>query len=120
MVQKRVGVLRGGAEDYSTSLKEGGDVISFLTDNLSTEYKPLDILVDIEGAWHFSGMPILPADLPGRVDVVWNSASPGYARVLKNFAVPHVSAPHFGESLRESREMLREHMRREDIHLPRH
>jgi hypothetical protein len=118
---KRLGILRGGRSEYfEPSIKEGGKILSFVQKNLSDKYKPVDILIDGEGVWHISGVPVLPGELMHRVDLVWNTSHPEHADTLKNFSVPHFSAPRSGHAIRESREMLREHMKRLDINLPRH
>jgi len=44
--KKRIGILRGGMGDfYETSLKEGGDIILYLLDNLSEKLKVIDTQV---------------------------------------------------------------------------
>jgi hypothetical protein len=95
-LMKRVGILRGGkGKNYSKSLKQGGDLILCITENLKDKYKPIDILVDTEGVWHMSGLPVEPAQLVHRVDIVWNTGDQELATILRSFAVPVVSAPVF-------------------------
>ncbi len=70
----RVGVLRGGpSSEYEVSLKTGGNVLKTLREHFSDIYHAHDILIDKKGNWHIDGMPILPADLVRRVDVVFNA-----------------------------------------------
>jgi len=60
--KKRVGILRGGLkEHYSSSLRKGGEIISYISENLADKYKPYDILVDKDGKWHLNGVPIDPS-----------------------------------------------------------
>ena len=71
---KRVGVLRGGeGKHYTSSLQKGGEIISHIFESLSDKYKVFDILIDKDNKWHLNGVPIVPADLLHRVDVVWNA-----------------------------------------------
>ena len=116
---KKVGILRGGAgEHYASSLKKGGEIISHIFENLSGKWTPLDILIDKEGIWHINGMPISPADLMHRVDVVWNIAYPGASVILDNFSIPNVSHGSFSSALENSKEMLREHMGKINVQMP--
>ncbi len=114
----RVGILRGG-NDYENSLSRGGILISHILENLSHKYKPLDILVDKDGAWHAAGRPVLPADLMHKVDVVWNMADPAFSPVLKSLSVPHVAGNIFPEG-EGRRAMLAEYVKGSMIKLPRH
>jgi len=117
--KKRVGILRGGAgEHYASSLRKGGEIISHIFENLSGKWTPVDILIDKEGIWHINGMPISPADLMHRVDVVWNIAHPGASVILDNFSIPNVSHGSFSSALENSKEMLREHMGKINVQMP--
>jgi len=119
-MQKRVGILRGGAgEHYHASLRKGGEVISYLSENLGEKYKPLDIFVDKEGVWHLAGWPIKLSDLMHRVDIVWNVAHANFSHSLDSLAIPHVSSAPFFSALKESKELLREHMKKVGVALPR-
>ncbi|MDP2788753.1 MAG: hypothetical protein Q8O46_01710 [bacterium] len=118
---KRVGILRGGAgENYETSLREGGDLISYISENLSPKWKPVDILIDRNGIWHMGGMPVQPADLARKVDVVWNMSHPHFSNILESFSMRTLGIPPFSSFLGGSREMLREHMKKIGVNLPRH
>ncbi len=120
---KRIGVLRGGADNenqnYETSLREGGDFISYVVENLSDNYKPVDILVDKDGVWHLGGRPILPADLMHRVDIIWNTSHPSHSHILEDFSIPHVRASESSSPWSKSREMLREHIANIGVKMPR-
>src|SRR3989344_4978498 len=119
-MQKRVGILRGGAgEHYHASLRKGGEVISYLSENLGEKYKPLDIFVYKEGVWHLAGWPIQLSDLMHRVDIVWNVAHANFSHSLDSLAIPHVSSAPFFSALKESKELLREHMKKVGVALPR-
>ena len=118
---KKVGILRGGeGEHYESSLREGGEVLAHILENLSDKYKPVDILVDKNGVWHLQGVPITPASLMHQVDVVWDTSHPSHSAILENFSIPHVGAGHFSRVLEESRAMLEEHMKGIGVNMPRH
>lgn len=117
----RVGILRGGiGEDYTESLRDGGDYISHILENLSDTYTPVDILVDRDGLWHAKGMPILPVDLVHKVDLVWNLSHPSFSNILESFSVPHIGVPPFSSFVKNSRAMLEEHMKAIGVKMPRH
>lgn len=98
MAQKRVGILRGGkGKSYHASLRRGGDLIACIAENLQGKYKPVDILVDTEGVWHAGGIPVEPAQLIHRVDIVWNTTDPSYGIILSQFSIPVISAPQYLE-----------------------
>jgi D-alanine-D-alanine ligase-like ATP-grasp enzyme len=115
---KRVGVLRGGKKDYERSLKRGGDVILFIYDHLP-KYVPLDILVDTDGVWHLAGLPIEPAGLMHKVDLVWNVAEPELSKVLENFAIPHITVSPFANVFTNSRDALNNYLKTAGMKMPR-
>ena len=118
---KKVGVIRGGDwEGYENSLREGQDIISYIQNNFPLKYEAIDIFIDKEGIWYIKGLPIVPHDIVHKVDVIWNTAHASIAQILNNFSVPHISIGAFSGALKKSREMLREHMRNTDIHMPQH
>lgn len=116
----RVGILRGGAgEHYASSLKRGGEIITHIFENLSDKYKPVDILIDKKGVWHFSGVPIRPADLIHKIDVIWDASHSNFSTILDNISIPNIGISHFSHTLENNKEMLREHMRNIEIDMPR-
>jgi D-alanine-D-alanine ligase-like ATP-grasp enzyme len=117
---KRVGILRGGAGKYYTSsLQKGGEIISCIFENLSDKYKVLDILIDKDYVWHLNGLPILPADLVDRVDVVWNTSHPSFANILDSLSIPNISVGSFPFALENNQDFLREHLKNIGIQMPR-
>ncbi len=120
MEKKRVGVLRGGTGDkYAASLRKGGDILLHISESLGDRYKTFDILVDKEGIWHLNGLKIMPVELINKVDVVWNVAGPGVTPVLDNFSIPNVSVGSLPSAFQNSRDMLREHMKKIGVNMPR-
>ncbi len=119
--KKRVGVLRGGlGEYYENSLREGGQVISQITENLSADWQPVDILIDRDGLWHCGGLPIKPVELINKVDVVWNASHPSFSSVLENLFIPNVGASSFSQALADSRTMLASHLQNIGVKMPRY
>jgi D-alanine-D-alanine ligase-like ATP-grasp enzyme len=115
----RVGVLRGGlGEHYDSSLRRGGEIISYISENLADKYKPYDILVDREGKWHLNGVPIDPSKLLYKVDVVWNTSHHSFSSVLESFSVPCIGVPPFSKFFGNSKEILKNHIKKIGIHMP--
>ncbi len=118
--KKRVGILRGGTgAHYTTSLKHGGDIISHIFENLGDKYKVVDILIDKDYIWHLGGLAISPSDLPQKVDIVWNVSHPSFSNILSSLSIPNVGVSAFSHTLENSKEMLREHMNKIGVSMPR-
>jgi len=122
---KIVGILRGGTgtgtgNEYEKSLREGGEVLSLIHENLSDKWKPVDILVDRKGVWHFKGMPILASELANKVDIIWNASHRSYSAIFQNLSIPHVGHSIFSKTLSENKKMLQEHMEKIGVKMPRH
>ncbi|MDR3519558.1 MAG: hypothetical protein P4L63_01555 [Candidatus Pacebacteria bacterium] len=116
---KRVGVLRGGGgKHYFSSLQKGGEIISQIFENLGDKYKALDILVDKDGSWYLSGLPILPADLIHKVDIVWNTAHTKFSNILESLGIPHIEAGAFSAALQNNQGSLNEHVKEAGISMP--
>jgi D-alanine-D-alanine ligase len=95
MSKKKVGVLRGGpSSEYEVSLKTGKTVI----DNLTDKYEVLDIFISKEGIWHYQGIPIQPANIFKKVDVIFNALHGAYGedgtvqKILEQFSVPYTGS----------------------------
>lgn len=118
--KKRIGILRGGmGENYHSSIRKGGEILSHIRENLSDSWKTFDILIDKEGIWHINGVPIQPADLMHRVDVVWNTAHSSISTTLQNLSIPYVGQESFHGALANSKDILREHMQKIGLDMPR-
>lgn len=112
--------MRGGIGDnYTSSLRHGGDIISHIQDNLGDKYKTFDILIDKDNIWHFNGVPISPGDLASKIDIAWNTTNPNFSNTLNNFSIPSVGASSFSYALQNSKEILREHMKKLGVDMPR-
>ncbi len=116
-----MGILRGGAgKHYVSSLKKGGEIISHISKNLADKYKVFDILIDPKGFWHINGIPIMPADLIRKVDLIWNASHPGFSNILKNLSIPNVGVSFFSWMLVNNQDMLRTHLTQIGVSMPRH
>ena len=121
MSVKRVGILRGGdIDNYENSLQKGGELILYIHENLADKWKPVDILVDLDGTWHVGGIPAKPAELINKVDVVWNTSHPNFSLILKNLLVPTVGIDSFPVFLTENPKRLEDHMKGIGVKMPRH
>lgn len=117
----KVGIVRGGTGDYHTvSVRKGGEIISHISERMSDKYKAVDIFIDKNGNWHANGLPIVPADLVRKVDLIWDTSKhPGLTLVLNNFSIPNVGNNSFFRTLENNREMLQAHMKNIGIKMPR-
>ncbi|MDO8686719.1 MAG: hypothetical protein Q7K11_00725 [Candidatus Berkelbacteria bacterium] len=119
--KKRVGILRGGAgEHYNASLKKGGDIILYIQENLSEKYKPIDILIDKDYIWHYSGIPVSPSELAHKIDLAWNVSHPSLSNILESLSIPNIGTSAFLGNLANSRDVLKEHLKSIGINMPRH
>lgn len=118
---KRIGILRGGiGNNHAISVRKGGDIISHIFENLSDKYKVVDIFIDKNGNWHANGLPIMPADLVRKVDVVWNTSKhSGLSAVLNDLSVSSVGNSSFLKSLENNREILEAYIKSIGIKMPR-
>ena len=120
-MKKRIGILRGGnKENYANSLQKGGEIILHIYENLSDKWKPVDILVDGNGTWHADGVPVKPAELINKVDLVWNTSHPNFSVILKSFDIPNIGVDAFPFLLSQNRSILQEHMKEIGVKMPRH
>jgi D-alanine-D-alanine ligase len=118
--KKRVGILRGGTGDsYHNSIWKGGEILSHIGENLSDSWKTFDILIDRDGVWHINGVPIMPVDLMHRVDLVWNTAHSNISTTLQNLSIPYVGQESFHGAMENSKDILREHMKKIGLDMPR-
>src|SRR3989344_7235530 len=121
VTKKRVGILRGGTgEHYHSSLQKGGDIISYLRENLSHKYAPVDILIDKDYIWHYAGKPVSPSDLAHKVDVVWNTSHPSFSNILNSLSIPNIGTSSFLGALQSNRDMLNGYVKNIGLNMPRH
>ncbi len=117
----RIGILRGGdGENYVSSIKKGGEIISHILENFPHKYKPFDIFVDKNNAWHFFGVPVEPSQLLYKVDLVWNLSHHSFSNILESFSIKTIGTPAFSPFWGLDNEKFRERMKKEGIKMPRH
>ena len=117
----RVGIVRGMAGDhYESSLKNGGDIISHLMENLADKYKPVDIFVDKDYIWHCGGLPVAPSDLAHKIDVAWNVSHPSLSNILTSLSIPNIRTSSFLSVLQNNRDFLKAHLKEIGLNMPRH
>ncbi len=101
MAKKKVGVLRGGpSSEHEVSLKTGKSVIDNLSNStfLTDKYEILDIFIDRDGVWHYSGVPIKPESLFLKIDVIFNALHGTYGedgtvqKLLDHFNIPYTGS----------------------------
>ncbi len=117
--RKRVGIIRGGGlGDYNTSLKQGGEIISHIFDNLFSKWKVVDVFIDKENVWHVGGVKIELAMLPQKVDVVWSVAHPSVSSVIDNLRIPQINISSFSFLLRQNNDALANHIAEIGLKMP--
>ncbi len=117
--KKRIGVLRGGSgKHYSPSLKKGGEIILYISENLPDKYKVVDILIDKDDMWHFNGQPIKPFDLIHKIDLIWNMAHPSFSNIFDSLSIPNLSNSFFCSSLENDKDSLGKHLKQIGISMP--
>ncbi len=114
----KVGIIKGGDENYEFSIKKGGEIFSHIFENLSSKWKPLDIFIDKKGNWHLSGIPIDPKSLRDKVDVVWNLAHPAFSAFLKDLSIPVIGPDSFSHYLKHNRKILEKHLKNAGFKMP--
>ncbi len=117
--KKRIGIIRGGVEgNYDASLREGGDIISNIFENLSEKWKVIDIFIDKSGVWHLGGIVMDISLLPEKVDLVWNTAHHNISNILDSFSIPNINISSFSFLLKNNTEVLEEHIKDLNLKMP--
>lgn len=123
MGKHRVGVVRGGpSSEYEVSLKTGGSVLEHLP---ADKYHAHDILITRDGTWHLSGLPLSPAQLVDRVDVVFNALHGEYGEdgriqsVLESVGVPYTGSNTFASAIGMNKPLAKEIFKRNGLRVPR-
>lgn len=122
----RVGVIRGGpSSEYEVSLNTGGNVLSHLRgEKLNEKYKPLDILIDKNGAWHVGGKPTTLEHISNHVDVVFNALHGDYGedgkvqQLLDQWKIPYTGSGAFASALGYNKALAKERFKALGIKTP--
>lgn len=114
----KIGILRGGEENYDDSIEKGGKYILHIFEKMP-EHKAVDIFIDKENAWHLAGRPTNPAQIFKEVDLVYNVAHPSFAKTLENFGVKVVGPSSLAFGLAQQRPLLQNYLKQGGINMPR-
>ncbi len=122
----RVGVIRGGpSKEYEVSLSSGANVLSHLrSDELNKKYKPIDILIDKNGAWHVGGKPANMAHISNSVDVIFNALHGDFGedgkvqQMLEQWKIPYTGSSPFASALGYNKALAKEEFKRLGIKTP--
>ncbi|MCX6736224.1 MAG: D-alanine--D-alanine ligase [Candidatus Parcubacteria bacterium] len=124
MEKIRVGVLRGGiSPEYDVSLKTGDSVLRHLPDD---KYLPVDLLMTKDGTWHANGLPIDPAKLSRRVDIVFNALHGEYGedgkvqRLFENYGIPFTGSSSLPSSIGMNKVLSKDIFKRVGLRTPLH
>ncbi len=109
---KKVGVIRGGVSpEYLFSIQTGAEVIRAIQES---GYEAIDLFLDQEGVLHVWGVPITPAELPQKVDVVWNALHGEFGedgklqQLLNQLHIPYVGADTAASALFAKKDLAKE------------
>lgn len=118
----KVGILRGGTgHEYEVSLKTGASVLK----NLPAEkYRPVDILLSRDGAWHVNGLPVSPEKAVRSVDVIFNALHGKFGedgqvqQLLEYLAVPYTGSGTVASTLGMDKPRAKEIFKQAGIKVP--
>ncbi len=116
----KVGIIRGGTgSHHAISVRKGGDLISHIFENLSEKYKTVDIFIDKNGNWYANGLPVIPADLVHKIDIIWNTSEhPGLSMILDSLVMPSIKKGHFLKVLENNNDALKKHVKEIGVQVP--
>lgn len=117
----RVGVVRGGlGHEYEVSLRTGASVLK----HLPTDYQGHDILITKDGTWHLGGVPVKPADLRSRVEVLFNGLHGEYGEdgriqsLLESLKIPYTGSGPFASAVAMKKPLTKEVLGRLGLKTP--
>ncbi len=114
----RIGILRGGEENYEDSINKGGKYFLHIFEKMP-DHKPVDIFIDKNNAWHLSGLPTNPSQIFREVDMVYNVAHPSFGKMLENFGIKVVGPSSFSFGLAHQRPLLQNYLKQIGVNMPR-
>lgn len=119
----KVAVLRGGpSSEYEISLKSGATVLH----QLPHEYEGHDVFIDRAGVWHHRGVPIEPAELPGKFDVAFNALHGEYGedgkvqRLLDTLGMRYTGSRALSSALAMNKVLTKDHLSKHGFKVPAH
>lgn len=121
MAAVRVGVLRGGrGHEYEVSLHTGHNVLQ----NLPSFCEGTDILITKDGQWHWQGLPIKPAELAGKVDVIFNALHGEYGEdgrvqnLLDQLGLPYTGSTTLASAVAMKKSLAKQALARLGVKTP--
>ncbi len=118
----RVGVVRGGpSNEYDVSLQTGATVLNSLSQE---KYNVKDIFIDKAGVWHMSGIPRLPHDILGNLDVVFNALHGHYGEdgkiqhILETHGIPYTGSNSFSSAIGMNKQMSKDVFKKSNLKTP--
>ena len=122
----RVGVMRGGpSSEYDVSLNTGANVLSHLrSDVMNAKYKPVDILIDKDGAWHMGGRPTSLEQVSKSVDVIFNALHGDFGEdgkvqtLLEQWSIPYTGSGPFPSAVGYNKVLAKEQFSQLGIKTP--
>src|SRR3989344_914850 len=122
----RVGVLRGGVSpEYNISLLSGEHLLSHLRgEKFNDRYKPVDLLITKDGAWHVNGLPASMEKISRSVDVIWNTLHGEYGedgqvqKILDNWNIPYTGSGALSSALGYNKVLAKEQFKKLQIKTP--
>lgn len=123
-----VGVLRGGiGESYDSSIASGRYILSNLrSDKLNSDYKAVDIFVDVDGVWHIGGIPTTLEKVAEKVDVIFNALHGNYGQngnvqqLLEKYNIPYTGSDSSTCASISNRFTVNEDLSKIGINIPSH
>jgi len=121
-MKTRVGVMRGGVgSEYKVSLKTGSSVLKNIPRD---KYSVFDVLITKDGKWHLDGLPVSPAKLSDRVDVVFNALHGEYGEdgkvqhIFEQFGVPYTGSSVFASAVAMNKALSKYYFKQNGIKTP--
>lgn len=114
----KIGIIRGGEENYDDSLTRGSKVILHVLEKMP-DYKLYDIFLDKENTWHLNGLPTSPMNVSREVDVAYNVGHPSFGKILENFGGRVVQPSSLAFGLVQNRPLLQNYLKQLGVKMPR-
>lgn len=117
----KIGVMRGGpSKEYDVSLSSGANVLEVLSET----YRPIDIFISKDGAWHMHGLEKTPAQILKNVDVVWNALHGTWGEdgkvqeILNHYGVKFTGSEKYPSAIAMNKWLTKEHLKPLGIKTP--
>ncbi|MFH1402573.1 MAG: D-alanine--D-alanine ligase [Patescibacteria group bacterium] len=122
MFRKKIAVLRGGpSSEYEVSLKTGAAILDILS---SDKYKIFDVAIARNSDWYLRGEKKIPADILGKVDLVFNALHGEFGedgkiqQILETFNVSYTGAQIIPSALAMNKVLAKKEFQKAGIKTP--